>query len=171
MRPAASLLVIVTHAMEMFAPSSVFYGAIVLESEASRHIFFFVSALVLMYQAYDRPGWSAGAFWRRRFTSIIVPFVIWTLLYVLAGFGGAAGLEPGVPWPVVVLIAMSGTWIAASLFTAAMTRTPVSRWLVGRARRPLRGGPPPVGRGTVREPDQVMSLSCESPERQLSLFR
>ena len=62
---------------------------------------------------------------------------------------GLGSLEPAVPWPVVVLVAVIGTWIAASLFTVAVTRTPVSRWVVGRARRPLRGGPPPVGRGTV----------------------
>ena len=60
-RPVASLLVIVTHAMQMFAPAgSVFYGAILLESQASRHIFFFVSALVLMYQAGAGPGLGAG---------------------------------------------------------------------------------------------------------------
>ena len=58
-RPVASLLVIVTHAMQMFASTgSIFYGAIVLESEASRHVFFFVAALVLTYQAYRRPRWS-----------------------------------------------------------------------------------------------------------------
>jgi peptidoglycan/LPS O-acetylase OafA/YrhL len=411
-RPAASLLVIGTHAMQMFAPvGSIFYGAVLLESEASRHIFFFVSGLVLMYQAYDRPRWSALAFWRRRFTTIIVPFVIWTLLYVLAGFAGLRGdtipsvtgtplqvltrvgvqlitgsghlyfvivlvqfyllfpllagllnrarrwhlaiagvslaaqvaltialhyltvnsliwqdinatrevtsygfylvagavtgahlpavrarvwrhrwallgaalavtacvqawylravhsgespgsasdpfspeliasylaaivllwlagawwaarsrggrpsrlirttsdnsfgvylshivfldiaatcglgsLEPAVPWPVVVLIAVSGTWIAASLFTVAVTRTPVSRWVVGRARRPLRGAPPPAGRGTVRPPaprfphparhsnpadrgtrqkgDQYVDLRCEFPEHRVHLFR
>ena len=92
-RPAASLLVIITHAMQMFAPAgSIYYGAVLLESEASRHIFFFVEpGLVLMYQAYDRPRWSAWAFRRRRFTSIIVPFVIWTLLYTVAGFAGLRG--------------------------------------------------------------------------------
>ncbi len=53
------------------------------------------------------------------------------------------------PWPFVVLIAVSATWAVASLFTAAMARTPLSRWVTGRARRPLAGGPPPVGRGTA----------------------
>ena len=389
-RPAASLLVIITHAMQMFASSgSIFYGAILLESQASRHIFFFVSALVLMYQAYDRPRWSVWSFWGRRFRLIVVPFIIWTLLYVLAGFVGLRGdtipsvtgtpvqvlsrigvqlitgsghlyfvivlvqfyllfpllagllnrarrwhlaivgvslaaqvavtialhylkvnsliwqdinstrevtsyvfylvagavtgahlpavrawvwrhrwvllaaavaatacveayyllavhsgdsaggasdpfspefilsyvaaivllwlagawwaarsrdgrlsrlvrttsdnsfgvylshivfldialtyglgsLEPAVPWPVIVLIAVTGTWIAASLFTVAVTRTPVSRWVVGRARRPLRRGPPPVGRGTVCEPDELMDLACASPECPGDLFR
>jgi peptidoglycan/LPS O-acetylase OafA/YrhL len=388
-RPAASLLVIVTHAMQMFAPAgSVYYGAVLLESQASRHIFFFVSALVLMYQAYGRPRWSVWSFWGRRFRLIVVPFIIWTLLYVLAGFAGLHGdtipsvtgaplqvlgrigvqlitgsghlyfvivlvqfyllfpllagllnrarrwhpaivgvslaaqvavtvalhylkvsslvwqdvdatrevtsyvfylvagavagahlpavrawvwrhrwvllaaavaatacvegyyllavhsgegaggasdpfspefilsyvaaivllwlagawwaarsrdgrlrrlvrttsdnsfgvylshivfldialtfglasLEPAVPWPVIVLIAVTGTWIAASLLTVAVARTPVSRWVAGRARRPLRG-PPPAGRGTVREPDQPMDLACQFPERPRDLFR
>ena len=78
-RPVASLLVILTHAMQMFAPAgSVFYGAILLESQASRHIFFFVSALVLMYQARGRSRGRVWPFWRRRFTTVIVPFIIWT---------------------------------------------------------------------------------------------
>ena len=55
---------------------------------------------------------------------------------------------------------MSSTSCGRPRRTAAVTRTPVSRWAVGRTRRPLRGGPPPVGRGTVREPDQVIGLSC-----------
>ena len=44
-----------------------------------------------MYQAYARPRWSAWRFWRRRFTAIVVPFIIWTLLYVLLGFAGLRG--------------------------------------------------------------------------------
>jgi peptidoglycan/LPS O-acetylase OafA/YrhL len=374
-RPAASLLVIVTHTMQVFANGgSILYGAVLLESEASRHIFFFVSALVLTYQAYGREHWSARAFWRRRFTSIYVPFALWTLIYVVLGIAGLRGvaiaslsgsplhmlsqvglllvtglghlyfvivlmqfylvfpvllwvlertrryhlhvvlvlvslaaqvavtialhyghlnpaiwsdsnairwitsygfylvtgavigahlpeirhwveqhrlvllagvaaaaagvqawyvmtvragvsppgasdafapelivsyvadilllwlagawwaarrgngwpsrlvrtlsdnsygvylshavfldilitgglrnLEPAVPWPVVVLIGVCATWGMASLFTVAMARTPLSRWLTGRARRPVLGGPPPVGRGTVLGPEQ-----------------
>lgn len=84
---------------------------------------------------------------------------------------GLGSLEPAVPWPVIVLIAVIGTWIAASLFTVAVTRTPVSGWVVGRARRPVRGGPPPVGRGTVFEPDDLMDLACEFPEHPTDLFR
>src|SRR6202000_2207399 len=66
-RPPASLMVIVTHAMQMFASTgSIFYGAIVLESQASRHVFFFVSAMVLAYQAFRQPHWSPFRFWGRR---------------------------------------------------------------------------------------------------------
>jgi hypothetical protein len=62
---------------------------------------------------------------------------------------GLGGLSRSVPWIVTVVVAVAVTWLAATLFTEVAARTPVSRWLVGRARRPWRGGPPPVGRGTV----------------------
>ena len=91
-RPAASLLVILTHAMQMFAPAgSVFYGAILLESQASRHIFFFVSALVLMYQARGRGRGRVWPFWGRRFTTVVVPFILWTVVYALLAFTGLRG--------------------------------------------------------------------------------
>jgi peptidoglycan/LPS O-acetylase OafA/YrhL len=91
-RPAASLLVISTHAMQMLAVTgSVFYGAITLESQASRHIFFFVSALVLSWQAHQRPHWSPWRFWGRRGTGVVIPYAIWTLLYVAASFAGLRG--------------------------------------------------------------------------------
>ena len=91
-RPAASLLVIATHAMQMLATGgSVFYGAITLESQASRHIFFFVSALVLSWQAHQRPCWSPWRFWGRRGTGVVIPYAIWTLLYVAVSFAGLRG--------------------------------------------------------------------------------
>ena len=62
---------------------------------------------------------------------------------------GLGRLDRQLPWAMVVLIAVAVTWTGASLFTVAMARTPVSRWVTGRARRPLRDGPPPVGRGSV----------------------
>ncbi|HEX4258714.1 MAG TPA: acyltransferase [Streptosporangiaceae bacterium] len=91
-RPVASVLVIATHAMQMLAPTaSIFYGAITLGSQASRHIFFFVSALTLTYQAYQRPHWSPWRFWGRRGTGVVIPYAIWTLLYVAVSFAGLQG--------------------------------------------------------------------------------
>lgn len=91
-RPVASLLVIVTHAMQMFAATgSIFYGAILIESEASRHVFFFVAALVLTYQAYRQPGWSPWRFWGRRGLLIGVPYALWVLIYWAAGLAGLRG--------------------------------------------------------------------------------
>src|SRR5579875_688876 len=91
-RPAASLMVIITHAMQMFASTgSIFYGAIVLESQASRHVFFFVSAMVLAYQAYRQPRWSPWRFWGRRGLIIVVPYVAWVVIYWAVGFAGLRG--------------------------------------------------------------------------------
>jgi peptidoglycan/LPS O-acetylase OafA/YrhL len=103
-RPVASLLVIVTHAMQMFAATgSIFYGAITIESEASRHIFFFVSALVLTYQAYRQPRWSPWRFWGRRGLTIVVPYAIWVLIYWAAGLAGLRG--DTIPGPAGSLLA------------------------------------------------------------------
>jgi peptidoglycan/LPS O-acetylase OafA/YrhL len=91
-RPVASLLVIVTHAMQMFASTgSIFYGAIVLESQASRHVFFFVSALALTYQAYRQPRWSPWRFWGRRGLIIVIPYAVWVLIYWAVGLAGLRG--------------------------------------------------------------------------------
>ena len=129
----------------------------------------YVAAIVLL--------WLAGAWWAARSRDgrlsrlvrttsdnsfgVYLSHIVFLDIALTYGLGS---LEPAVPWPVIVLIAVTGTWIAASLFTVAVTRTPVSRWVVGRARRPRRGGPAPVGRGTVREPDHLMDLACEFPE-------
>ncbi|MBV9793486.1 MAG: acyltransferase [Actinobacteria bacterium] len=91
-RPVASVLVILTHAMQMFAATgSIFYGAITLESQASRHVFFFVSALVLTWQAYQRPRWSPWRFWGRRGLIIVVPYALWVLIYWAVGLAGLHG--------------------------------------------------------------------------------
>ncbi len=62
---------------------------------------------------------------------------------------GLGGLSRNVPWIVTVLLAVTVTWLAATAFTEVAARTPLSRWLTGRARRPWPGAPPPVGRGTA----------------------
>ena len=106
--------------------------------------------------------WLAGAWWaaRRRdgrlsrfvraasdnSFGVYLSHVVF--LDLLATYGRGR-LDRQLPWAVVVLIAVAVTWTGASLFTVAMARTPVSRWVTGRTRRPLRGGPPPVGRGSV----------------------
>jgi hypothetical protein len=77
---------------------------------------------------------------------------------------GLGRLDRDVPWILTVLIAVAVSWLAATAVTVIAARTPVSRWLVGRARRPWRGGPPPAGRGTCWEnagkPDRAVQSSC-----------
>src|ERR1700691_4743925 len=77
------------------------------------------------------------------------------------------GLSSHVPWIVSVLIAILVAWTGASLLTVALARTPLSRWLTGRAQRPWRGGPPPVGWGTVTaaEPERSVRPFLEPTQR------
>ena len=39
-------------------------------------------SLVLFYTYYDRTTISAVSFWRRRFPPILLPYVVWTVIYV-----------------------------------------------------------------------------------------
>jgi peptidoglycan/LPS O-acetylase OafA/YrhL len=81
---------------------------------------------------------------------------------------GLGALSSHVPWIVTVLIAVLVAWTGASLLTVLLARTPLSRWLTGRARRPWRDGPPPVGWGSVAEPErssQPFSLPPQGARR------
>jgi hypothetical protein len=79
---------------------------------------------------------------------------------------GLGGLSSHVPWIVTVVIAVLVAWAGASLLTVLLARTPLSRGLTGRARRPWRGGPPPVGWGSVLE----SAGPSQQPERSIQPF-
>jgi peptidoglycan/LPS O-acetylase OafA/YrhL len=106
--------------------------------------------------------WLAGAWWARRSRDgrpsrlvramsdnsmgVYLSHIVFLDALVTLGLGR---LSRHVPWIVTVLVAITVTWLAATAFTELAARTPLSRWLTGRARRPWRNPPPPVGRGTV----------------------
>ncbi|MBM7365499.1 acyltransferase [Gordonia hydrophobica] len=48
---------------------------------ATRNIFFALTGFVLMYQYLDRPDFSTTSFWRRRMKLVIVPYLVWSVLY------------------------------------------------------------------------------------------
>jgi peptidoglycan/LPS O-acetylase OafA/YrhL len=48
----------------------------------NREIFIFVTGLVLTYVYYHRP-FSAVRFWSKRLLFIFVPYVLWTIIYIL----------------------------------------------------------------------------------------
>ncbi len=76
--------VVAVHSLGLTAPNSVGVQALVVALHYTREGFFFLMTLVLFYTYYDRIGRSIGAvsFWRRRFPPILLPYVVWTLIYV-----------------------------------------------------------------------------------------
>ena len=85
--------VVVTHSLNSFAPAAaVGSGAALMVSHVTRFAFMFISAGMLVY-AYPTLGRKdLRTFWRRRLTSIGLPYVAWTLVY----FAMEAGT---VSWP------------------------------------------------------------------------
>jgi peptidoglycan/LPS O-acetylase OafA/YrhL len=73
--------VVAVHSLGLTAPASVGVQAVVVALHYTREGFFFLMALVLFYTYYDRTI-TAVSFWRRRFPPILVPYVVWTVIYV-----------------------------------------------------------------------------------------
>lgn len=64
----------------------------------TREAFFFLSGFVLAYSVRDRPL-RLRRFWPRRFRLIGIPYVVWTVLYVLYGvWRGGHEVTAGVLW-------------------------------------------------------------------------
>ena len=85
MRPLKQVGVVSTHTIITFAPAgaAVLSNATLLLLHVSREVFFFISACMLTY-AYaglQRAGW--GTFYWRRFVSVGVPYLCWSLIYFL----------------------------------------------------------------------------------------
>jgi peptidoglycan/LPS O-acetylase OafA/YrhL len=59
-------------------------GGVLVVLHVTREVFLFLSAFVLAYSYRDRPQ-AAGAFWRRRYPLVVVPYAAWSVAYVLTG--------------------------------------------------------------------------------------
>ena len=86
MRPIKQAGVVSTHVLDFFAPVSTAQGAALLLLHVSREAFFFVSACMVThaYMGLDRTG--LGRFYWRRFVSVGIPYLAWTLIYYLYTF-------------------------------------------------------------------------------------
>ena len=85
MRPVKQAGVISTHVVLYFAPAaaSVASGAALLLLHVSREGFFFISACMLTY-AYAELNWAGlRRFYWRRFLSVGIPYLCWTVIYFL----------------------------------------------------------------------------------------
>ncbi len=57
-------------------------NAFVMAFHFTREVFMFVTAFALVYVYYGKP-FSAKRFWKRRSIGVVLPYVFWSLLYVL----------------------------------------------------------------------------------------
>lgn len=84
MRPVKQAGVVSTHTMLAFAPAaSLALGASLMLLHVTREAFLFVSACMLAYSYRDLNRFAVGIYWRRRFVSVGIPYLCWTLIYFL----------------------------------------------------------------------------------------
>ena len=83
MRPVKQAGVVSTHTIVTFAPAaaSVSSGAVLLLLHVSRLGFFFVSSCMLTYTYADLNWGGLRRFYWRRFLSVGVPYLCWTVIY------------------------------------------------------------------------------------------
>ena len=84
MRVLTVALVVGVHTVtQVPVKDTVAAGALTVVFHSSREIFFVLTALVLMHgYGHRRVRWAD--FWRRRYLCVAVPYVAWTLVYMLA---------------------------------------------------------------------------------------
>ena len=58
-------------------------NAFITSFHFTREVFMFVTALALVYVYYGKP-FDTGRFWRKRALGVLLPYTIWTLIYVIA---------------------------------------------------------------------------------------
>jgi surface polysaccharide O-acyltransferase-like enzyme len=76
--------VVTVHAVSVTVTAdSVSGGALLSVAHVNRSVFIGLSGFVLAYRAGPEPI-PARAFWRRRYVLVVVPYVVWTAVYVLA---------------------------------------------------------------------------------------
>jgi peptidoglycan/LPS O-acetylase OafA/YrhL len=95
MRPVKQAGVVGTHTLLAFAPGlSIFVGGSLLLLHVTREAFLFVSACMLTYSYRHLKKGDWGHFYGRRFISVALPYLCWTLIYFFVTFN-KAGSTPG----------------------------------------------------------------------------
>jgi peptidoglycan/LPS O-acetylase OafA/YrhL len=88
--------VIAVHSLDFTqtGASRVAGGALML-LQFGRAVFFALTGFVLVHSTRGRPV-AAGPFWRRRFPYVLVPYVVWTVVYDV--FGPLTSASPHLSW-------------------------------------------------------------------------
>jgi peptidoglycan/LPS O-acetylase OafA/YrhL len=91
MRPVKQIGVVATHSLVAFAPagSGLAAGATLMLLHVTREAFLFISACMLTYSYYDLKRSELRRFWRRRFVTVGIPYLCWTLIYFAVGIPGS----------------------------------------------------------------------------------
>jgi len=99
MRPVKQVGVVSTHAVIFFAPAwaSLTAGAGLLLLHVSREAFFFISACMLTYAYMNLQRSDLKRFYWRRFVSVGIPYLCWTLIYFFWGFRDTTYTSVGPP--------------------------------------------------------------------------
>jgi len=88
MRPVKQVGVISTHTLIFFSPAyaAAASNAALLLLHVSREAFFFISACMLTYAYMNLGRTDLKRFYWRRFVSVGIPYLCWTLIYFFWGF-------------------------------------------------------------------------------------
>lgn len=128
--------VIGTHVILYTAPGlSVGAGALLMLLHVNREIFFFITAFVLAYStgAVSR-RLDVGRFWRRRYPLVVLPYLVWTVIYWLL----VSELQaPGIPAPQGLFDDLATGWLQLYFLLVTMQiylLFPLLAWLVRHTR-------------------------------------
>lgn len=94
MRPVKQAGVVSTHSLIFFAPGALAaVGGCLMLLHVTREAFLFISACMLTYGYYDMERIGFRYFYRRRFVTVGVPYLAWTVIYFFVTLPGE-GLTP-----------------------------------------------------------------------------
>jgi peptidoglycan/LPS O-acetylase OafA/YrhL len=89
MRPVKQAGVVSTHSLIAFAPGALAaVGGSLMLLHVTREAFLFISACMLTYGYSDLHRIGYGYFYRRRLTSVALPYVCWTVIYFVVTMPG-----------------------------------------------------------------------------------
>ncbi len=97
MRPVKQAGVVSTHSLLFFAPgATISVGGALMLLHVTREAFLFISACMLTYSYADLHRIGYRYFYRRRFVSVAVPYICWTVIYFAVSLPGSGlGLWDG----------------------------------------------------------------------------
>jgi peptidoglycan/LPS O-acetylase OafA/YrhL len=96
MRPVKQFGVVSTHTLIFFAAAGtgISVGAALQLLHVTREAFLFISACMITYSFRGVKELDLVTFWRRRFTSVGVPYLCWTLIYFFVTIHATKGSVP-----------------------------------------------------------------------------